>query len=153
MTTRTNIGKCWHCEYRGKLYGRQCWRCRKRTQMQTCVDCGGQCNPDATRCLRCSNAYQATLRGRPPNFNHDRILEMFEQDLSLSEIARRIGCTKNTISGYVWRQGWSRKYAGPTSEDRMNALHARMDAVMAETAALRAAGKLYLRTLPLDEAA
>ena len=42
---------------------------------------------------------------------HDEIWALYELGLPISNIARRLGVSKNTISGYAWRQGWTRREA------------------------------------------
>ena len=103
----------------------------------------------AKRCKKCEVARQSTRHRQ-----HDEIWELYELGLPISEIARRLGVSKNTISGYAWRQGWTRRgdYLGPTSMDRLQALQDALDAAKDEWDTKYAAGLLTLPK-PLKEAA
>jgi hypothetical protein len=67
-----------------------------------------------------------------------RIRDLWEgsPELSATDIGERVGMTKNAILGLAHRGGWSPRILTEvprTLFDRMDAEHARMDAVLAET--------------------
>lgn len=60
---------------------------------------------------------------------------LIAEGLSYRTLAETLGCTKNAVIGKAKRLGIIRRVEGPaprTLHDRMNAEHARMDAVLAE---------------------
>jgi hypothetical protein len=80
--------------------------------------------------------------GQPPN----PIIKAHEAEIrhawektpeSASKIAARFGVTKSVVIGYAQREGWISFRPGTWSDkprtifDRLDALHARMDAVLA----------------------
>ena len=65
-----------------------------------------------------------------------RMQELWENapELSSAQIAVRFDTTKNAIIGHANRRGWKRKTIGPsTLAQRLDAINARMDLVLAET--------------------
>ena len=60
-------------------------------------------------------------------------LAMLESGLSQKEVARRLGVSKNTIAGLWHRHGSPKGPAKTTMAERLDALHARLDAVLAAT--------------------
>ena len=68
----------------------------------------------------------------------DRMRELWEfTPMSAKAIGARLRCSKNSVIGQAHRQGWRPRKA-PTREpttifDRLAVLHARMDAMLAET--------------------
>jgi hypothetical protein len=71
----------------------------------------------------------------------ERVAELtalIAERVSYRAIADRLGCTKNAVSGKAKRLGIILPIDGPTPRtlhDRMDAEHARMDAVLAECVA------------------
>ena len=68
----------------------------------------------------------------------DEIQDMWEDGFSATEIGKHYGVTKNSVMGLITRKGWtknpgSRLEVVLTLHDRMNALHAKMDAFLATT--------------------
>ena len=138
MSRRRKSNTCIDCriEIHGKstrcrsCFGRTC-----RKPPRLCDGCGVACKPGAMRCLPCSNRLRRTKRvhlcpdcgepfSGPPakrchkcevarishrHKQHDEIWELYELGFPISEIGRRLGVSKNTISGYAWRQGWTRR--------------------------------------------
>ena len=135
--------RCRSCN--AKHYGRL-----RRVRPTHCPECSEPYSgPPAKRCKKCEVA-----RVSHRHKQHDEIWALYELGLPISDIARRLGVSKNTISGYAWRQGWTRRgdYDGPTSMDRLQALQAALDAVNREWDTKYAAGELTLPK-PLKEAA
>ena len=68
------------------------------------------------------------------------VLALAAEGLSATEIGRRLNMTKNKVVGWCYRNApdalqYSRgriRYDGPTTLDRLQQLHDRMDAVLAE---------------------
>ena len=60
-------------------------------------------------------------------------LAMLKSGLSQKEVARRLGVSKNTIAGLWHRHGSPKGPAKTTMAERLDALHARLDAVLAAT--------------------
>ena len=178
MSAKRKTGTCIDCRIAIHGKSTRCRSCFGRTCRKPprfCDGCGAVCKPGAMRCLPCSNRLRRTKRvdlcpdcGKPfsgrrakrchkcevtrhstRHKQHDEIWALYELGLPISEIARRLGVSKNTISGYAWRQGWTRRsdYLGPTSMDRLQALQDALDAAKAEYDTKYAAGLL---TLPKD---
>ena len=65
----------------------------------------------------------------------DAVRQLWEEtDLSASEIGRRLGLNKNVVIGMARRCYWFRNAPRPTTlAERMDALHADLDRVLAET--------------------
>lgn len=63
------------------------------------------------------------------------ILALLDEGMSQQKAADRLGVTKNTVAGIGARAGrcLPRNGAATTMLERLDALHARMDAVLAET--------------------
>ncbi len=67
--------------------------------------------------------------------DQDRALDMLREGKTQVQVALRLGVTKNTIAG-VWKRAGMGEARGPdpsTLLQRCAALHAKMDAVLAET--------------------
>lgn len=124
----------------------------RRKRPTCCPECNDPYSgPPAKCCKKCLVARQSTRHKQ-----HDEIWALYELGLPISDIARRLGVSKNTISGYAWRQGWTRRdgdYFGPTSMDRLQALADALDAANREWDTKYAAGLLTEPTAPLKEAA
>ena len=77
--------------------------------------------------------------GPPPKYDAVMLAEMRrlweETKKPASEIGLLFGVTKSTVIGQAHRRGWSPRvvFRTRTLDDRMNALHAALDKVLAET--------------------
>ena len=83
------------------------------------------------------------LTPKPPTFDPSLLGPMQElwegsPELSVSQIGARLGVTKNVVMGQAHRRGWVRAGSEPAPSlfaQRMDALHAGLDTVLAETRA------------------
>ena len=126
----------------GRYWGKLCRRCHYLTTCTPCIDCGTLSDPNALRCYRCTNHRQRQ------DYDTDRLRALYDAGVKISEIGRLCGVSKNTISGYVWRQGWSRRYDGSTSMERLDALHDRMDTLLREYKDADQAGLVWIAPEP-----
>lgn len=78
----------------------------------------------------------------PLKFDTDTLAQMRQfwedSDLSAKAIGKRFGVTKNVIVGQARRRGWKPRAPSPGAEPsnvfiRLDAVHAKLDAVLAET--------------------
>lgn len=94
------------------------------------------------------------LTGAPPNPQKEQILAALHANdgRSMGQIARDIGVSKNVVIGYRKRAGLSVPKPPPlkTMPQRLDALHARMDRVIAETQPALDADRKKMRALDLD---
>jgi transposase-like protein len=102
------------------------------------------------RCFRCHRRLNGVVPRRVVTVwtpeRQARLDELYETGMTITKIAAKMGVTKSAISGRLWRQGMRRKapiYTGPTWGQRLDELHDRMDALIAEQAIARAAGRHY----------
>ena len=77
------------------------------------------------RCSHCRKTWTAEQT--------ERVYKLYREGFGASEIARRLGLTKGAVIGKMWREAWCVRDAAAvqTMEDRLAALHAKMDEVMA----------------------
>ena len=92
-------------------------------------------------CRKLSAHTPGTASGASPASGPEAALYRFAH-------AAKIGVSKNTISGYVWRQGWSRQTPASTMAERLDALHARMDEILAEWKTRTEAGEIWIAPEP-----
>src|SRR5262249_54447842 len=84
--------------------------------------------------------FQVSGKPNPAGLPEDKIRQLWEETpLTAKQIAERFGLTVNTVIGRARRRGWlsfrpgfERGPAPKTLHDRLDAIHARMDAVLAE---------------------
>jgi hypothetical protein len=78
------------------------------------------------------------------------ILALLDTGMTQGAVADRLGITKNTVAGIRSRAGLCVP-AGPpasTMAQRLDALHARMDAILAETRGVGSAGRILPAGMP-----
>jgi transposase-like protein len=69
-----------------------------------------------------------------------QVEKLASQGLKMRDIGAQVGMTKNQIVGWLNRN----HYDGPTMEDRIKAMHAKLDAVGGRPAPLSLADRLEL---------
>jgi|HubBroStandDraft_2_1064218.scaffolds.fasta_scaffold201020_2 hypothetical protein len=87
-----------------------------------------------SRCRHCRNMERRS-QPRPPTIWTPalaaRLHELAAEGMGPAEIAREMQVSKNTISGRMWREGLLVKECViVTMKDRLDALHAKMDAAL-----------------------
>src|SRR5215472_6415000 len=121
--------RCFPCYAKSRITG--------NAQMDVVVcACGAPCRRKSGRCRSCGNRerYANSPDLRRPQEWWDNVIEMADAGLPYSEIAGKLGVTKNTIIGGLNRRNYRRKHVwdGLTTMDRLQLMHDKMDEALAE---------------------